>query len=372
VEDAGNRQRVVAAATQPVSTATDSASRALAVSVIIPVHKDSDAFRRCLASVAGLSPEPLEVIVAVDGGDASASQAAAQAGFAVVALAERGGPARARNAAARRACGDILFFLDADVAVGADAIARVAREFEARPALSALFGSYDDAPAETNFLSQYRNLLHHYVHQTSREDASTFWAACGAIRRDVFLAAGGFDEGFTRPSIEDIELGYRVRSAGGTIALVKSLQVKHLKRWTAFSMIRTDVLDRALPWTKLLLERSRFEKDLNLTSESRLSVAAACVLAASLAGAAWQPWLAAAAFASAVTLAAANAGFYRFLIGKRGPVFTVKAAFWHWIFYIYGGLAFAAGLARHLSARPLRPATHAAIGAGGQLDTRGG
>jgi hypothetical protein len=59
------------------------------------------------------------------------------------------------------------------------------------PDLVALFGSYDDAPAATNFLSQYKNLLHHYMHQTAREEASTFWGACGAIRREVSLAVGG-------------------------------------------------------------------------------------------------------------------------------------------------------------------------------------
>ena len=33
------------------------------------------------------------------------------------------------------------------------------------PASTALFGSYDDAPAAPGLVSQFRNLLHHYVHQ---------------------------------------------------------------------------------------------------------------------------------------------------------------------------------------------------------------
>jgi cellulose synthase/poly-beta-1,6-N-acetylglucosamine synthase-like glycosyltransferase len=83
----------------------------------------------------------------------------------------------------------VLFFVDADVMVSPDAIERVLGYFHREPEIDALFGSYDDQPAEPNFLSQYRNLLHHYVHQCGREEASTFWGACGAIRRDVFLAA---------------------------------------------------------------------------------------------------------------------------------------------------------------------------------------
>jgi hypothetical protein len=40
--------------------------------------------------------------------------------------------------------------------------------------------------------------MHHCVHQSGREKASTFWAGCGAIRREVFMPAGGFDEGYRR------------------------------------------------------------------------------------------------------------------------------------------------------------------------------
>lgn len=115
--------------------------------------------------------------------------------------------------------------------------------------LAALIGSYDDAPGATNFLSQYRNLLHHYVHQTGNEEASTFWGACGAVRREVFLAMGGFDESYRQASIEDIELGYRLKRAGLKILLCKALQVKHLKRWEAGSLLKADFCYRALPWT---------------------------------------------------------------------------------------------------------------------------
>lgn len=342
------------------------------VSIVVPVHAESDAFRRCIASLAALDPAPGEVIVAVDGGASAPGDIAREAGFDVVSLPERGGPSRARNAGARRASGDILFFVDADVAVEPDAVARVAREFGARPSLSALFGSYDDAPADPGFLSQYRNLLHHYVHQTSREDASTFWGACGAIRRDVFLAVGGFDESFSRPSIEDIELGYRLTAAGRSIALVKTLRVKHLKRWTRASLIRTDFFDRALPWTRLLLERSRLANDLNLKAASRVSVAAACALPVCVAASLWRTWFLYAALGTIVVLLAANAPFYRFLAGKRGVLFAVHAVFWHWLFYVYGGLAFVLGLARHWLVRPRRPGVCAGDSASEQLSTRGG
>jgi hypothetical protein len=55
-----------------------------------------------------------------------------------------------------------------------------------------LFGCYDDAPAAQNFIAQFKNLLHSYTHQQGSQDATTFWAGCGVVRRTVFAAIGGF------------------------------------------------------------------------------------------------------------------------------------------------------------------------------------
>ena len=72
-------------------------------------------------------------------------------------------------------------------------LASVAEDFTENPDIAAVFGSYDDEPAEKNFLSQYKNLVHHYVHQQSSSEAVTFWAGCGAIRKEIFFSVGGFD-----------------------------------------------------------------------------------------------------------------------------------------------------------------------------------
>src|SRR5579864_7107071 len=53
-------------------------------------------------------------------------------------------PALARNAGARRTTGDVLVFVDADVTVHPDALARIRQTFTEDPRLVALLGSYDD------------------------------------------------------------------------------------------------------------------------------------------------------------------------------------------------------------------------------------
>jgi hypothetical protein len=159
------------------------------------------------------------------------------------------------------------------VCVHSDTLARVVARFAGDPGLDAVIGSYDDAPASPDLLSQYRNLMHCYTHQNSSRQASTFWSGCGAVKREVFLAVGGFDASYLRPAIEDIELGYRMAAAGARIELDPEILCKHLKRWSLQDIVRTDVMRRAIPWTLLILRAGRMPNDLNLRWHQRASVA---------------------------------------------------------------------------------------------------
>lgn len=317
------------------------------VAVVVPVYNGGAAFRRCAQALVALSPPPAEWIVVGDGDEDGSSEFAESLGARVVRIAGPGGPARARNAGVRAAESEVVLFLDADVLAPPDTVARVQEVFAADPGLGACFGSYDDAPAEPNFLSQYKNLQHHFVHQRGREEASTFWAGCGAVRRAAFVDAGGFDEGYRAPCIEDIELGYRLREKGYRIRLVKDLQVKHLKRWEPASHLRAEIFGRALPWTELLLSRAGLVNDLNTDLSTRASVAAAWLLTGTLAAGAFAPGLLGAAPLWAAALLVLNRRFYGFLYRKRGGGFLARALFWHWLYFFYCGLAFVTGLLRH-------------------------
>jgi glycosyltransferase involved in cell wall biosynthesis len=301
----------------------------------------------CLQNLAASNPAPEEVIVVSDGDSDGSWRVAEQFGAQVMRIPTPEGPARARNLGARAAKGDILFFFDADVAIPQDAVSRVAAAFQDNPELAALFGSYDDDPFESNFLSQYKNLFHHYVHQNAKADASTFWSGCGAVRREIFLAMGGFEENYRRPAIEDIELGYRLRNAGHRIRLLKALQVKHLKRWEILSLLKADFKYRALPWTDLILKEGHFTDDLNTTYSSRLSVIYTFLLLASFFGAFWLPLLLILALACMGGLLLLNQDLYLFFRQKRGICFAVKTIPWHWAYFFYSGLAFAMGFIKY-------------------------
>jgi GT2 family glycosyltransferase len=334
---------------QKVGGRLRSSIQEITISIIVPVYNGGEAFRQCLISLATLQPPPMEIIVVADGDSDGSWQVAKQFGAQVIRLPiTSGGPAQPRNIGALQAKGEYLFFVDADVCVHPDTLRQVAETFSNDPDLTALIGSYDDTPAEPNFLSQYKNLFHHYVHQHAQREASTFWGACGAIRRDIFLEIGGFDEKYRRPSIEDIELGYRLLKTGHKIQLCKDIHVKHLKRWSICSMLKADFFYRAIPWTELILRDRRFTNDLNIRHSERLCVVLTYGLVGALMGAIWWVPLLAVAALIMVSLVIINAPLYRFFQKKRGLRFALQSVPWHWLYYLYSGLAFAIGLARHI------------------------
>ena len=319
-----------------------------AISVIIPVHNGGGNFRACLLSLQAADPPPHEIIVVSDGGSDGSGRLAEKFGVKVLRIPNPEGPARARNMGAHHAKGDILFFVDADVTIRPDAMDRVSAAFKNDTAPAAIFGAYDDEPLETNFLSQYKNLFHHYVHHVAKREASTFWGACGAIRRDLFLMMGGFNEEYRRRlrkstpgTSEDIELGYRLKKSGYRIELVKELKVKHLKRWTIMNLLKADIFYRAVPWTRLILREGRFLNDLNTKVSDRISVL--CIgLATAMIPALWfAPWCIVPAAILLGTALWLNRDLYRFFRNKKGPGFALKAIFWHWFYLFYSGLTFA-------------------------------
>jgi cellulose synthase/poly-beta-1,6-N-acetylglucosamine synthase-like glycosyltransferase len=308
----------------------DARRRSTRLSVIIPATNEPPTLKRALSAVRS-SLYPGEELT-------------------VVTEPPNTGPAEARNLGAADATGDVLVFVDADVVVHADAFARLRIAFDADPGLTAVFGSYDDGPSSPAVISQFRNLLHHHVHQSYPGEASTFWAGLGAVRRDAFLEVGGFDvHRYAVPSIEDIELGARLSAAGHRIELHPRVKGTHLKHWTMGNMLRTDLVNRGIPWVGLMLESRSAPTTLNLSWRERLSTILTLVA---------MPLLALRrprAFAALMALLGViNGPFYWLLVRRMGVIRAAMGVGLHALHRVVAVVSVPAGLVVHFLPRTNR------------------
>lgn len=313
------------------------------ISIVVPVYNDARNLAACLDALGAAAPADSEIIVVDDASTDESGAVATAAGARVIRKGRNTGPAAARNAGAAAARHEILLFVDSDVALASDAVCRVRATFEQQPGVAAVFGSYDAAPRAQGVVAQYRNLLHHFVHQNGNREAETFWAGCGAIRRPTFLACGGFNEEplFAR-SIEDIELGYRLKRAGHRILLDKHMLATHLKAWTLASMVRTDIFHRAIPWSHLIIKTRSAPNDLNLKAAQRVSAALVLLALGCLALAPIRLIFVVPAAAALIAVVGLNRKLYRFFLDRRGARFAASAVLLHLLYYVYSSLTYLA------------------------------
>ncbi len=130
--------------------------------------------------------------------------------------------AAARNAAARAASGDGLLFLDVDCIPMRGLVGAMAKIIEELDALICGHVRYL-GPGDNRSPWQEADLLRRSSDHPARcfpesglrhvSDAGLFWSLVFGIRRNTFMALGGFDEAFAGYGGEDTDFGFRAREA---------------------------------------------------------------------------------------------------------------------------------------------------------------
>jgi len=330
-------------------------ARALAhptLQVIVPVYNAGSDLQQCLAALAESQYDDFGVLVVDDGSTEPVEPLVSTYGFGYIRIDGPGGPARARNYGVICTSSPYVVFIDADVCVHPHTLAQFAAAFAADATIDAVVGSYDETPAAQNFLSQYKNLFHHYVHQCHAGEISTFWSGCGAMRRELCIAFGGFDaQRYRRPAIEDIELGTWMSAAGRRIVLDRRIQAKHLKHWTFWKLLKTDIYDRGVPWIRLMWRARVMAKTLNVHPTQRFSVVLVYLTGLSLLGVMRWPvcWVSTVLLALAVTVM--NRDFYYYFVTRAGLWFALRVIPLHWLYFGYCGFCIAWGTLLHYLTR---------------------
>lgn len=338
------------------------------ISIVMPTASWLGTFAPCARRVLEIIASTriaAEFVIGFDGEDSAVPQWLDRSNVTVVMTGGRAGATVARNAAAHEARGRILLFVDSDAELALDALELVHEAFASAPELGAVFGAFDDEPAVVGVVSQFRSLLRHHTHVIHTGPVEMFWSGCGAVRTPLFLDIGGFDETIGVRSVGDIDLGRRITATGGRIRLDSRLRCKPLELWTLRSMIETDIMDRAVPWTRLMMTTRRLPAALSINWGARFSGICTVAAVAAAAAAAWIPWSGVVALACIVVVVAVNSRFYALCLRKQGPLMAAAAIPLHLLYFFYSSVTFGVVLLGHLllGGRVSRASSGAAISA---------
>ena len=225
-------------------------------SVVIPCRvataEHAANLAHCLAGLAAADPPPFETILVDDGSPAAIEL---PAGVRVVRTINRG-PASARNAGAAVATGDVLVFVDADIVVPVDTFVRLAADFAANPSASAIWGTVAAEHPHPGVVSRYKNLTHRHFTLQQADQTRHLTTMLAAVRREAFVATGGFDEALTSVSVEDVEFGRDLYERGGLVLLDRGLAAVHHHRFTLGRALKND-FHKARNHVRTTLDRRR-------------------------------------------------------------------------------------------------------------------
>lgn len=189
------------------------------VSVIIPSYRSARTIRLCLDSVADQTYRQIETIVVDDCSTDGSADLAASMGVTVLRTAVNSGQSAARNLGAEHARGEILFFLDSDVALTPGSVAAAVAALRASPTLGAICGVLaPDSLVSQTTVARYRALqMYHWWLAREGTMAGLHTALC-AMRAEVFREIGPFDPGLRHTEAPEYgrRLGqrYEIRSTG--------------------------------------------------------------------------------------------------------------------------------------------------------------
>jgi mycofactocin system glycosyltransferase len=227
----------------------------------------------------------------------------------------RRGPAAARNVGAKVATGEILAFIDSDCTASSGWLSELIPHF--REQKTAAIGGMVEGMCSASAVDRYEAVMSS-LSLGSRErfgnsgDDTFYLPSCNLlVRRQAFLSVGGFEESMHVG--EDVDLTWRLRDGGWTIAYLPAGNIRHEHR----SSLRS-FMSRRFDYgtSEGMLQKLHPRRRKRFVLPPLLGAVLALALLAPLCG--W--WLVPAAFG----LLAADSACYRVRIARRG----VSLGFW--------------------------------------------
>jgi glycosyltransferase involved in cell wall biosynthesis len=294
------------------------------ISIVIPTYNASKFMPGLLESIFRQAAAGMEVIIVDDCSTDNTIEIASRYPVRVITMEKNGGPAKARNRGVAEAQGDIIFFLDADVIVMDGTVSEVQTYFEQNPSSQCVIGICATDPLNEGFVPRYMAMFE-YIHllDARGKNLSVFAPRCGAISKELFLQAGGYDESYKGADVEDFELARRINKTS-SITLNPKMLVRH-QFVNNFQEAVRNYFKRAVMWIHLFLKDRKFD-NAGPTAPSN-GIAAVCAFMSMLslllvpvvenAGHAFMLFL--------LVFLVANLGWWNFMRREAGLLFSMKA-----------------------------------------------
>jgi len=322
------------------------------LSIIIPAYKDAGILSRLLDSIFATHDfKDFEVLVIDDCSPDDTKRVvelykqglpAGGRGLKYFRLRKNSGPAKARNEGVKRAKGKIILFLDADVQCFPDTIVRVAKRFQRDSDLTALTGVWGRSRRTKKFFANFKALRDWSFWINERSKKSFYYlfsTRIAAIRKEVFLRLGGFNEKFRGADIEDIEFTYRIASRYAVI-FDEKIRVKH--EFEDFWPVAKKYFRRSFFWSQLFASRLKFDA-VAMTPRETLSGLSAVLCLPVLIISIFFPQMLLAILFLLFLIAFGNRKFLVYVYQQEGMGFVIKSFWTNFILYyvIYAGAALA-------------------------------
>lgn len=311
---------------------------AIYLSVIVPVYNDAIALGKCLASIYHSNYQTYEVIVVDDASTDNSAAVAQSFGCKLIELDKNSGVAAARNVGAESAAGAILVFIDSDVVIEPETLAKFAATHEDGN-VSICTSQVYPVSLSSGFAPELLAATWHYIINRASDNPFSVSTMAFSIRRKIFSQLGGFNTTYKSSGGEEFEIAVPIRSHGYTVHFDRTILVHHHYQsfWARFKT----VLRRSHVYGLTAYQyRFGFDKDQGTVSEvlnSLLALIGFLSIPLMIVDLRYLMLF----LLSLLAHLLIDGSFYRYLQSSKSSFFAVRAVPVHFAWYFAAGLGVA-------------------------------
>ncbi|NBI28189.1 glycosyltransferase family 2 protein [Chengkuizengella marina] len=226
------------------------------VSVVIPNYNYEKTLHNCLEALQKQTYKNIEIIFVDDGSTDHSVEIAEKYPCKIIETKNKG-VSSARNTGVENSAGEIVFFLDSDVALFEDAIENTVNQFSKDPSLGSVCGIYaKEAMFNDSLIEEYRTLQNYFWRKSSEGYVTAGFFSLGAVKKSVFNELGGFNKELNNS--EDIEFGHRLNQ-NYRLLLTSKVMGYHDEEDQLGNLMRK-MHERALQRVPFYFSRKKFTK----------------------------------------------------------------------------------------------------------------